>query len=330
MIKKNNILRLLAFLLLVFLLSSCTRKKWNREPQSLNLPQTEYGIISGILVDNYGVLHVAGGDRLERNDFLESVDNGGSWNLQHFNEVQYSNKAAFCLTENNNKIYAGSFDGKIFWKSTNLSAPWNLKETLSWWYSFTGLAFTPNGTGFAAGNSGYNKGLILKLDIDLNTVKIDSFPFAINDVSFLNETLGYAVGFGAVLKTTDAGEHWTQLNLTDDNYRSVFIKNENDIWTVGFNGTIAQITDNGKKCKKIKNGQSPFSNTDRFIDIAFKGQEGYIVGEKGIVLHSSDGGENWSTMKKFTKEDLHVVAFNLNGNWVYFGGENNAAFKYTP
>ena len=330
MLKMHSFFRLLAFVLLVVQLFSCSRKKWDTDPQSLILPQTEYGIISGILVDNQGILHLVGGDRLERNDFLESADNGVSWALQHFDQVQYSNKAAFCLTENKNKLYAGSFDGKIFWKNANSSSTWNLKETDSWWYSFTGLTFVPNGIGFAAGNWGYNKGLILKLDTDLKTIKTDSFPFAINDISFLNDSLGYAVGYGVVLKTMDAGLHWNQLNLSDDNYRSIYINNQNDIWTVGFNGTIAQITDNGEKSRKIKNGQSPFSSSNRFLDIAFKGQEGYIVGEKGTVLHSSDGGENWSMMKKFTKEDLYVVAFNPNGNWVYFGGNNNAAFKYTP
>ncbi len=321
----------LLFIIAITLLSlSCSRKEWDATVAAIPLPDTGEGKYYDVLVDQSGRVHIVGGDRFSRNDFFQSDDNGTTWRVAHFSPVEYSNKAVFSITEHNGALYAGSFDGKMFKNQTGINSEWELGLGNIWWFALTGIGINEEGVGLAAGNSGIQKGVIIKFNTDLEPLQIDSFPFAINDVAFVNNDVAYAVGYGALLQTKDAGATWKQLDLTDDNYRSVFVVDENNVWVVGFNGTIAHVTNGGADYKKIKNGQNPLSNTDRYIDVAFKGQDGYIVGEKGVVLQTNDGGKNWKKMKKITKHDLRAVCFHPNTNTIYFVGDNKAAFKYTP
>lgn len=322
--------RFLVLILLLQLGTSCSRKKWDNEVEKINLPDPGTGRLDGVLVDHLGRIHIVGGDRHARNDFYQSDDNGASWQLAHYDARLYSNKAVYSITEYGNAIYCGGFDGKMFKNSGASNNDWDLGLGDSWWYTFTGVTFTQSGMGFAAGNSGFEKGIIVRFLPDLQLQQVDSFPFAINDVAFVDDQLGYAVGYGALLQTKDGGASWQQLNLTDDNYRALYIADRNNIWTVGFSGTIAHITDDGRAFKKVKNGQNPLSNTDRYIDITFSGDQGYIVGEKGVVLYSGDAGKHWKKMKKFTREDLHAVAIHPTDRSVFFVGNHNVAFRYRP
>jgi photosystem II stability/assembly factor-like uncharacterized protein len=308
------------------LFTACRKEQEGAAIEAISLPPTN-GNIYSILVSELGRLYFVGGDRLTRNDFFESDDLGQTWRLSHFDEVLYANKAIFCLTEHKGAVYGGSFDGKVFKQQPSLSDNWSLGLGHSWWYSFTGISFNAQDFGFAVGNSGFGSGLIVKFDANLETLQIDSFPFALNDILMLDAQEGYAVGYGALLQTLDGGNSWSQLSLTDDNYRALAVDNRGAVWTVGFNGTIAKITNQGRKIKKVKNGQNPLGNTDRYLDIAFKDEVGYIVGEKGVVQFSTDGGASWKKMKKFTHEDINAVAFHPHLNIAYFGGSNNLAYK---
>lgn len=321
---------LLTIVIISFVSLSCSRKEWETEVESINLPFTGVGKYYDVLVDQSDRIHIVGGDRFSRNDFFQSNDNGNTWEVTHFNPIEYSNKAIFSIAEHKGSLYAGSFDGKVFKNTTGSNADWVLGMGQAWWFALTGIAMNENDLGLTVGSSSIHTGIILKFNENLDLLQTDTFPFAVNDVAFLNNDIAYAVGYGALLQTKDAGATWKQLNLTDDNYRSVFIIDKDNIWTVGFNGTIAHITNNGADYKKIKNGQNPFSNSDRYIDIAFKGKDGYIVGDAGVVLQTTDGGANWKRMKKFTQSDLRAVSFHPHANTVFFVGDSQAAFKYTP
>lgn len=310
----------------VFVFAACRKAQKGTTIEKMVLPSTD-GNIYSILVSEQGRVYFLGGDRLARNDFFESDDLGLSWRLSHFEEVEYSNKAVFCVAEYAHEIFAGGFDGKVYKQQALVNDNWRLGLGHSWWYTFTGLSFSQLGIGFAVGNSGFGSGIIVKFNSDMETLQIDSFPFALNDVVMLDAQEGYAAGYGAILQTLDGGNTWSQLTLTDDNYRAITMDASGVVWTVGFNGTIAKIANKGDTIKKIKNGQNPFSNTDRYLDIAFKGDNAYVVGEKGVVQFSTDSGASWKKMKKFTHEDINAVYFHPNQNIAFFGGNNNMAYK---
>lgn len=308
---------------------ACKKQSWSTAVEQLQIPDMGNSTFNAVLVDSSDHVFIFGGDRFERNDFIQSNDNGASWQVFHFNSEPYSNKVLYAGAILGNTVYAVGYDGKIFRSAGFIYDQWRLKQGDYFWFSFTGISFGSPGNGCAVGHTGYERGVIQRIDSAVHTIQVDTFPFAINDIAFADPATAYAVGYGAVLQSLDSGRTWKQLSLTDDNYRAVFAINKDDIWTVGYNGTIARLTEGGTKIKKIKNGQNPFSNTDRYRDIGFKGQDGYIVGEKGVVLYSHDGGASWSKMKKFTSEDIYSLAFHPLRNTVYFVGNKNTAFRAT-
>lgn len=319
----------LGLLAMITAWTSCKKQSWDEPVEELNLPYAGPAIYYTVLVDSGDRVFVLGGEGLLRNDFIQSEDNGNSWEIFHFNTELYSNKVLYGGTIRHNAVYAVGFDGKIFRNTSFVYDQWRLRQGDFYWYSHTGIAFGSDAVGCVVGHRDYNKGVIQRIDTAANSYQVDSFPFAINDIAFADEATAYAVGYGAVLRSADSGRSWQQLSLTDDNYRSVYCVDKDNIWTVGFNGTIAHITHNGNRYEKVKNGQNPFSNTDRYLDITFRGKDAYIVGEKGVVLYSKDAGASWQRMKKFTKEDLHGVAIHPLRNTVYFVGDHNSAFRAT-
>jgi photosystem II stability/assembly factor-like uncharacterized protein len=82
-------------------------------------------------------------------------------------------------------------------------------------------------------------------------------------VFFLDETTGYVGGMGTILKTTNGGRVWQNL-LSDPTVQiyDLFFLNTNNGYAVG--------------SKQVRNGA------------------GLVLGSKGIVLRTTDGGQSWA------------------------------------
>ena len=113
----------------------------------------------------------------------------------------------------------------------------------------------------------------------------------LNDVIFINHTIGFAVGAnGTIIKTTDAGTNWTlQTSGTTNNLNAIAATGLNNIWSVGDNGSVIQSTDTGKTWI----AKSLLSNNKQLNDIKFNGITGYIAGNDGTVLKTSNAGSLW-------------------------------------
>ena len=63
---------------------------------------------------------------------------------------------------------------------------------------------------------------------------------------FTNDNTGYAVGVGgALIKTTDTGESWTNIDLPDNYFSNIFFIDENNGFIVGVYGNIFKTTNAG-------------------------------------------------------------------------------------
>lgn len=300
----------------------CNKNKSNDENVTqLVLPDASQLNAVNCLPD--GSLFAFGGMKFERSDFYSSQDNGNSWDVFHHPPNGNKGLYASCLVGSN--LWAAGFDGKIFFKNTSDST-WVFQQTAYFLYTFSAIAYR-DGTALIAGNMSYNFGLLLRVDTLGNILQIDSFPFAINDVIFVDNGKAYAVGYGAVLKSIDTGKSWAQLDITDDNYMAIAAKNANDIYTVGYEGTIVHIYNDGNAFDKIRNGQNPIGIKERYRDIAFKEDFGVIVGDKGLVRISRDGGKNWEPKKSLTKNELRAVAVSPIGDFFVTVGTFGSAFR---
>jgi photosystem II stability/assembly factor-like uncharacterized protein len=112
------------------------------------------------------------------------------------------------------------------------------------------------------------------------------------------EGLGLAVGArGALLRSGDAGEHWTLAErLSPHDLLGVGIGHRRVV-AVGAQGGIWLSEDRGLHWERPSASKVvPFFETLRDISFSPSGEVGMIVGERGQMLRSIDGGAEWELM----------------------------------
>jgi photosystem II stability/assembly factor-like uncharacterized protein len=114
---------------------------------------------------------------------------------------------------------------------------------------------------------------------------------ALNDIVFVNHKTGFAVGeSGTILSTTDAGVNWIQQTSgTTNNIYAIAASGLDNIWAVGDSGLVVQSKDAGKTWAAIK----MVSDSVNLFDVKLRDSVGYIVGNYGRVLKTTNGGADW-------------------------------------
>ena len=141
------------------------------------------------------------------------------------------------------------------------------------------------------------------------------------DVCLVGDKSGWIVGKkGLILHTKDGGLHWLKQNSgTDNDLMAVRFISENRGFIAGSYGVILQTSDGGatwkayainweKDLKEVmeKNGLA----SPHLYDIAFPSEkEGWIVGENGVIVRTTDGGLTWSVVQGGILPPLFSVAF---------------------
>ena len=137
----------------------------------------------------------------------------------------------------------------------------------------------------------------------------------LNDIFFLDESHGWAVGeYGTVMSTTDGGKEWNVLNRVNSEvprYHGCHFISEKKGWVVGYNieeGLLLSTEDGGKNLRK--SGKFPGSF---FFDVQFISErKGWTVGgsEAGVlIVHTEDGGEKWEIQDASGEGYLRKVLF---------------------
>lgn len=133
--------------------------------------------------------------------------------------------------------------GALIKKTTNGGTTW-AEQTINSTLGMTTLYFINNNTGFAASNSS-GQNFFRTTNGGINWVAGTSVFNYINDISFVNENIGYACApFGAFYRTTNGGSNWVQLT-TPVNYsiRSMYHNNNSGItYILGAGGMILKST----------------------------------------------------------------------------------------
>lgn len=159
-----------------------------------------------------------------------------------------------------------------------------------------------------------------------------------NGVYFLDANEGWLVGeFGSVYHTTDGGKNW-QIR-TIEALKPEVGENEWELpkltlfdvrffdrqrgFILGVDGTMLKTDDGGKEWRKIDS-----ASTNSLFAIAAIGDTCWAVGDRGMYIMSTDGGNTWTNNEDaiHTKGWLTSVAFvNENVGWVV--GKAGAVFK---
>jgi photosystem II stability/assembly factor-like uncharacterized protein len=221
----------------------------------------------------------------------------------------------------------------------------------------TGFAAGANGTAIKTTDGGANWAPLTSGTVE-----------TINDVIFPSATEGYFVGTnGVVLKTTDAGGTFSQVGgLPQANYKKAAYSGSTRVLAGSMGDSAAgYLVTNwvaaptpdfaidgvylssggtwmwGKYIAGTYNGQNVIvsreasdtvvwqSTTSSVADIFFASASvGYAVGSGGLVLKTTDAGNNWTTLTSGTIEALNAVVFaSENIGWV--AGENGVVLFTT-
>jgi photosystem II stability/assembly factor-like uncharacterized protein len=141
---------------------------------------------------------------------------------------------------------------------------------------------------------------------------------ALYKVAMVDEANGWAVGqAGTVLKTTDGGKTWTKVEAGTQSYLfSVHAISPQHLVAVGDKATILQTTDGGATWNASKfepqaaddlpeeaaaglEDAALIAQEPSFYDVEFVDPNtGWIVGEFGKILKTTDGGKTWKEQQQ--------------------------------
>jgi len=123
----------------------------------------------------------------------------------------------------------------------------------------------------------------------------------LNAVSFADEQHGWAVGhWGVVLRTEDGGETWVVQRQASNEDRPLFgvhFFDANNGVAVGLWSLVLTTADGGKSWNQLTlAAPAGAKKADLNLYGLFAGARGelYATSERGMLLHSSDRGQNWS------------------------------------
>jgi photosystem II stability/assembly factor-like uncharacterized protein len=138
-------------------------------------------------------------------------------------------------------------------------------------------------------------------------------------VCYIDTNIGTIVGaLGTILRTTDGGENWNNQSIADSIVlQAVYFTDENTGTAVGYSGynpIIMRTTDGGEhwyvQYQSGGTGGYPCLNGVYFKNAT----DGIAVGNYGMVLTTSDGGQNWI---------YHFLGIYYNFEGLYFLDANN-------
>jgi len=147
------------------------------------------------------------------------------------------------------------------------------------------------------------------------------FPeFSLWDVNFANRNTGFACGTMGIIRTTDSGTHWAQLNAgTAIWYMGVWFIDPNTGYACGSStsgGVIKKTTDVGATWTTTFTAPWGMLRGVCFTDA----NTGYVVGDSSAVLKTTNGGVNWNYLYPSSESTRNWTVYFINGQTGFVGG----------
>lgn len=146
------------------------------------------------------------------------------------------------------------------------------------------------------------------------------------DVSFADDRYGWAVGEnGVVLRSSDGGVSWIRQEIRieeegetrplDLHLFGVAALSPAEAWAVGDLGALFRVRD-GERWERVSLPDAVFADgetSERILNAVdfYDHERGWIVGEFGTVLRTTDGGETWTGERRFEDVPSDLYLFDV-------------------
>lgn len=143
---------------------------------------------------------------------------------------------------------------------------------------------------------------------------------SLTQVFFVNDRLGFAVGYDHwILRTEDGGRSWDEVHF--DGERSepllgIWANAGGAVYTVGAFGTTYLSKNHGKTWWKRDTG---LGDSHLYAVAGGNGSRMLIAGEQGAVARSEDAGVTWVKLPKFYKGSLFGLVGLSADEWIAYG-----------
>lgn len=146
------------------------------------------------------------------------------------------------------------------------------------------------------------------------------------DVAFFHGRFWIVGEMGALFRSDADGANWTRLRDADDvAFNRIRPGPRGSVWIAAEFGRLLHSEDDGATWLSQDLGEESLQS------IAFAGDDGVVVGNRGQAFHTTDGGSRWQPVAPFTSEHLYDVLAQA-GGWltlgdrgVLFAGEGGTA-----
>src|SRR5215831_3527455 len=148
-----------------------------------------------------------------------------------------------------------------------------------------------------------------------------------SDLTFINETTGFAIAQGFIVKTSDGGNTWTTINLpVNTSLKKIQFTDTQTGYIIGGDNTF------GILLKTIDGGQNWTSNNLNSLECPYgmyflSNNTGFITG-KNLFIKTTDGGQTWTSLKSNAFRMFQDVNFK-NSNEGYVTSNGGVYFKTT-
>ena len=267
----------------------------------------------------------AGGVTFAQSDIVRSVDGGYTWIAMTDPDAP---KELFGMGVSAlGTIYLSGVDGDVL-HSKDSGRTWQFNR-IGNWDQYTGGVFTSADTGIFVSSVLQRQCTITRIDSSFDIIDQQTFNFGLNNIYMTSATTGYIIGYGTVMKTTNAGATWSFLNVENDNFTAMDIHGD-EIWMCGYMGSIYHTTDGGNNWQRMRNGNDVTLPRYYLMDIKFTDeQNGWAVCDNGKMIYSDDGGQTFVPDQKVTSLSLRSIAACPNGD-LLVTGDNGTIYRITP
>jgi photosystem II stability/assembly factor-like uncharacterized protein len=307
--------------ILSILLATCTQQdsvKFDWEELNSGINATLTSVSFSDAKNGY----IAGGNTWYNGYVGTTHDGGNTWKTD---SVWYNQMYGVYAPPKSKKIYAVGMFSRFLKKDANAAwQPRPLPKNDIW---LRDIVFRDENHGIAVGGAGFQNGPILLLGKDEVVLSITTFAGELASVCFSDSTTAYAVGYGTILRSKNAGKNWIQHEMNGDFFQCVHFPTPQVGYIVGYHGTILKTINDGITWQILRDGR-PLTVSDLpFRSVFFKDEyNGYIVGDVGLFWRTVNGGRTWQAIEGFPKIDLYDVF--VVENTGYIVGEKGKIFRF--